>query len=302
MTQPLIKGSQIDGSTLTSVDASTLGGQPVGVGANDILALNGSSQIPAVNGSLLTSVDALTLGGFSVGVGANNIVQLNGSSQLPAVDGSLLTGLDGGTIGAVWKYDNPIVSADPGAGFFRLNNLTLASATEMYVDIETADGADFNSILSAINTGDRMYVQNSEDSIERLLVTVSSTTDNTGWWTIVFTVDDSNSTFTDNDRFAMLLMLGSQGSSTPAAIHQSLGTITAATDIGPDAGTSVDFTFGAAATAEVGFLASTNAVVETTVEIVNGGQGTLTWGAEVDWAGGVAPTLTAAGTDILKFL
>lgn len=98
MTQPLIQGSQIDGSTLTSVDAATLGGQPVGTGPNDILALNGSSQIPAVNGSLLTNVDAVTLGGLSVGTGANNIVQLNGSAQLPAVDGSLLTGISTGPV------------------------------------------------------------------------------------------------------------------------------------------------------------------------------------------------------------
>ena len=218
MTQPLIQGSQIDGATLTSVDADTLGGQPVGVTANDILALNGSSQIPAVNGSLLTNVDALTLGGFSVGVGANNILQLNGSSQIPAVNGSLLTNVDALTLGGF--------SVGVGA-----NNIVQLNGSSQ---LPAVDG----SLLTSIPI---------------------------------------------------------------IPVNQSLGTITAATDIDPDSGVSVDFTFGAAATAEIGFAASTNAVVETTVEIVNGGQGTLTWGVEVDWAGGVAPTLTAAGTDILKF-
>jgi len=86
--------------------------------------------------------------------------------------------------------------------------------------------------------------------------------------------------------------------------HQALGTVTAATDIDPNSGLSADFTFGAAATAEVGITTfkNTNEIgVELTVEVTNGGQGTLTWGAEISWAGGSAPTLTAAGTDLIKF-
>jgi len=85
MTQPKITGAQIDIATLSGVDADTLGGQPVGVGANDIVARDGSGNL-----------DADTLGGQPVGTGANDIVALNGSSQLPAVDGSLLTGISTG--------------------------------------------------------------------------------------------------------------------------------------------------------------------------------------------------------------
>ena len=87
MTQPKITGTQIDQTTLTAVDANTLGGQPVGAGANDIVARDGSGNN-----------DADLLGGQPVGVGANDIVALNGSSQLPAVDGSLLTGISGGSV------------------------------------------------------------------------------------------------------------------------------------------------------------------------------------------------------------
>jgi len=71
MTQPLIHGNQIDGSTLTLVDAATLGGQPIGVTANDILALNGSSQIPAVDGSLLTGIDGTQLTGVVLSTDAS---------------------------------------------------------------------------------------------------------------------------------------------------------------------------------------------------------------------------------------
>ena len=33
----------------------------------------------------------------------------------------------------------------------------------------------------------------------------------------------------------------------------------------------------------------------------NGGSQTVNWPASVDWAGGSAPTLTAAGVDVLAF-
>ena len=54
----------------------------------------GTATIPTA------TVTTLSLGGTSVtgiGTSANNLVQLNGSSKLPAVDGSLLTGISAGT-------------------------------------------------------------------------------------------------------------------------------------------------------------------------------------------------------------
>lgn len=54
----------------------------------------GTTTIPTA------TVTTLSLGGTSVtGIGttANDLVQLNGSAQLPAVDGSLLTGISAGT-------------------------------------------------------------------------------------------------------------------------------------------------------------------------------------------------------------
>ncbi|MBI2618226.1 hypothetical protein HYW58_02120 [Candidatus Kaiserbacteria bacterium] len=39
-----------------------------------------------------------------------------------------------------------------------------------------------------------------------------------------------------------------------------------------------------------------------TLILTNGGSQTVNWPASVDWAGGTAPTLTAAGVDILTFV
>ena len=39
-----------------------------------------------------------------------------------------------------------------------------------------------------------------------------------------------------------------------------------------------------------------------TLFLTNGGSQTVTWDPQIDWAGGTAPTLTAAGIDVLTFI
>lgn len=47
--------------------------------------------------------------------------------------------------------------------------------------------------------------------------------------------------------------------------------------------------------------AATGTVTAVTLELANGGSATQTWPASVKWDGGTAPTLTAAGLDVLEF-
>jgi len=42
--------------------------------------------------------------------------------------------------------------------------------------------------------------------------------------------------------------------------------------------------------------------VTVVLHLTNGGSGAQTWPASVKWPGGIAPTLTAAGTDVLVFV
>jgi hypothetical protein len=70
----------------------------VGTGPNDIIQLDGTSKLPAVDGSNLFNVTTAPLGlgtaaFLDVGTAPGNVVQLNGSGQLPAVSGALLTNL-----------------------------------------------------------------------------------------------------------------------------------------------------------------------------------------------------------------
>lgn len=56
---------------------------------------------------------------------------------------------------------------------------------------------------------------------------------------------------------------------------------------------AVTWTFAGAAAA--------GTITAVTMELTNGGSAAQTWPASVKWDGGVAPTLTAAGLDILEF-
>jgi len=106
-----------------------------------------------------------------------------------------------------WEYDNTTTAADPGAGKFRLNNATIASATTLYINESDADGIDTGSLLAELTANDFFYLENPNDVTEALLAKVATVTDNTGWFTITYTVEDtgSASTWTDADEFGALL-------------------------------------------------------------------------------------------------
>ena len=123
----------------------------VGTSANQVVQLDGTAKLPAVDGSALTNLPsapvtsvntatgavniyaddttlnidgtALTLSGtgatstlnVDVGTTANKIVQLDGTAKLPAVDGSQLTNLPssggGWTYAAITSASSPVASA-----------------------------------------------------------------------------------------------------------------------------------------------------------------------------------------------
>lgn len=73
----------------------------------------------------------------------------------------------------------------------------------------------------------------------------------------------------------------------------------------------IDYTAGSVVTATVSTSAETftfsnppasGQAGSFTLILTNGGSQTVNWPASVDWAGGTAPTLTAAGVDVLEFI
>lgn len=60
-------------------------------------------------------------------------------------------------------------------------------------------------------------------------------------------------------------------------------------------------TISGATTFSVSNVPATNDVVTVIVELTNGGSSTVSWWANIKWPGGTAPTLTAAGVDVVGF-
>jgi hypothetical protein len=163
----------------TNLGLGTASTQDVGTTANDVVQLNASAQLPAVDGSLLTNITAtdstklaiannlsdlnnvatartnLGLGTAStqdVGTAANNVVQLDGTAKLPAVDGSQLTNLPssggGFTYQSITSASSPVsgaasyhYSADTSGGAITVNLPALSgvtAGTEIRFKLKTA--------------------------------------------------------------------------------------------------------------------------------------------------------------------
>ena len=75
----------------------------------------------------------------------------------------------------------------------------------------------------------------------------------------------------------------------------------AANDIDLSAGNLFTKTISGATTLTVSNVPATGTLASFILDLTNGGSATVTWWSGVKWAGGTAPTLTAAGRDVLGF-
>lgn len=55
--------------------------------------------------------------------------------------------------GLRYLFSSSTTDADPGAGYLRFNNATLASVTAMYIDLSTVDGLDLTTYLDSLDDG-----------------------------------------------------------------------------------------------------------------------------------------------------
>lgn len=74
-----------------------------------------------------------------------------------------------------------------------------------------------------------------------------------------------------------------------------------ADDISCNAGNYFSKTISAPTTLTVSGVPSAGTVASFILDLTNGGSAVITWWAGIKWAGGPAPTLTAAGRDVLGF-
>ena len=105
--------------------------------------------------------------------------------------GSSASGGGGGSgIANTYTFDTTTTASDPGADGMRFNNATPASVTEIYIN-KDSNGVDISSLIDFLSPNDTLYIQETATAANYILAKITSITDNTGWYTIVVTIDDS---------------------------------------------------------------------------------------------------------------
>ncbi|MCP4900883.1 MAG: hypothetical protein GY906_28280 [bacterium] len=110
-------------------------------------------------------------------------------------------------LASTWKSDTTtIVMADPGNTFFRLNNATLASVTALAFSVVTHKEGDATNFFNSLDVGDQLIMQQRKDKGEFATFTITGITDNTTWFQIDVTVNESGDEFTDNKEFLCIFV------------------------------------------------------------------------------------------------
>ena len=148
-----------------------------------------------------------------------DVLRLSGGTNVQFIDNgnnsiTVNTSVSGGgaSVSLPWKFSTNTTEADPSSKFFRLNNSVLSAVTEIYVNDFTNNNIDSSFILSALEIGDNIYIQQNDDATKVVLFSVSAATiDNTGWFTIPVEYETGGDLFDNNKECGWVLFsLGAQ--------------------------------------------------------------------------------------------
>lgn len=155
---------KVGGQTATAIGAAVSL-----VNSNPNIDLDGTNDLTAVttNGTLTGSGTTATPLAVNTGIGPNQVVQLNGSAQLPAVDGSLLTGVTAsvapGSITNTEMAPNSVQSGNITDGSIvdaDISGTAAISATKLQstVMLETENVSLLNNDAGYVASGDNISV------------------------------------------------------------------------------------------------------------------------------------------------
>jgi hypothetical protein len=114
----------------------------------------------------------------------------------------------GAAVQLSWRFSTSTTEANPGSKRIRFDNATPASVTKIFINDTTNNNFDASALLNALQTGDRIYVQESSDATAFLLATVDTITDNVGWFTLEVTPVTVGVLPTNNRDVGVLLLFG----------------------------------------------------------------------------------------------
>jgi len=197
-----------DGNSSQWVEVSTgpIGAQGAqgNTGATGSTGAQGATAAQGAQGATgSTGAQGATGAGGSTGSsGATGAQGATGSTGSQGATGSTgAQGAEGNFGGATFYYtfEANTTNANPGAGDLRLDNSTQNAATGIYICDTDEDGTDIASYLQTIDDSTstikgHVKISNKLDSSQFILFTISSLTDNTGYFDITVSPVDSSAT------------------------------------------------------------------------------------------------------------
>ena len=305
-------------------------GVVAGTSANNLVQLDGTAKLPAVDGSQLTNLAAATgvgdvvgpasatnnavpqfdgttgkliKNGPTIGTGANEIVQLDGAAKLPAVDGSQLTNLAtatgvGDVVGPASSTNNALAQYDGTTGKLLKDGPTIGTSANQIVQLDgsaklpAVDGSQLTNLGAATGVGD---VVGPSSAVNNGVALFDGTT---------------GKLLKDGGTLATVATTGDYDdlSDKPTIPDET-------NDLAVSGDTSAGGSLTLAGTLRNGilrrtvtgnttftFFTPTETYASFVLHLINGGDYTVTWPASVDWPGGNAPALTSSGDDVLTFI
>ena len=163
---PLASGAGVTSGTISKADYDSFVAKQAALGYTPLNPANNLSDV-ANAGTARSNLGLGTAATQTIGIAANNVVQLDGTSRLPAVDGSQLTGVVASSIAndAVTSakiLNNEIVNADINSAA-AIARTKLASGTNNHVLINDGSGvmsSEANLAVSRGGTGLGSYTNN----------------------------------------------------------------------------------------------------------------------------------------------
>jgi len=110
----------------------------------------------------------------------------------------------------IWRYRTSTGST-PGSGQLQFNNTTIESATELYVNVVNDNGTDMSAFMTAIESGDLLYIQVQDTASQFVVVEVGTPALAAGVYTFPITNIESEGTTPTNNTTVALVVSGTGG-------------------------------------------------------------------------------------------